>query len=114
METGCCLEANNAKAKCVIKLFLHVLPRASVSPSKRPAEACCFSMLSASQTSHHATGQRHNVPKDTLAVLLFEVKEAQNHIKNTVYLNTIIPILGKTAPQLPSVEDILHTFTDRE
>lgn len=110
METGSCLEVNNVKAKYVIKLFLQVLPTASVSPSKRSAEASCFSMLNASQTSHHATRQRYNVPKPTLAVLLLEEKEAENHIRNTAYLNTIIPVLGKTVPKLPSVGDILSTF----
>lgn len=113
METGSCLEINNAKAKCVTKLFLQVLPTASVSLSKRPAEASCFSMLNASQTSYHATGLRYNVPKPTLAVMLIEEKEAENHFKNIAYLNTIIPILGKPAPKLPSVGGILHTLTDR-
>lgn len=71
-------------------------------------------MLDASQTSHHATGQKYNVPKPTLAALLLEEKEAENHIKNTAHLNTVIPVLGKTAPKLPSVGDILHILTDRE
>lgn len=88
METGSCLEINNAKAKCVIKLFLQVLPTASVSPSKRSAEASCFSVLKASQISNHATGQRYNVPKSTLAGLLLEETEAENHIKiQLIYLH---------------------------
>lgn len=69
-------------------------------------------MLNASQTSYHATGQRYNVPKLTLAMLLLE-EEAENHIKNTAYLNTIFPILEKPALKLPSVGDILHALTDR-
>lgn len=48
---------------------------ASVNSTKRSAEASCFSMLNASQTSYHATGQRYKVPKSTLAELLLEEKD---------------------------------------
>lgn len=81
MVTGCCLEVNNAKTKCIIKLFLQVLPTALVSPKERSAEASCFRMLNASQTSYHATGQRYNVPKPTLAVLLLEEKKQKTTLR---------------------------------
>lgn len=41
-------------------------------------------------------------------------RKQKNHIKNTAYLNAIIPILENTVPTLPSERDILHTLIDRE
>lgn len=47
-------------------------------------------------------------------MLLLEEKEAENHIKNTAYLNAIIPMLENMVPTPPSKRDILHFLTDRE
>lgn len=99
------------------KLFLQVLPTASVSPRKKVSRrfllqrAQRFSNLS---PSSHATEWQHNISELSLPVLLLEEKEAENHIKNSAYLNALIPILENMVRTSPSKRDIPHTLTDRE